>query len=485
MKKTNTLVILILISLFKTYGHNWNDSAYTYTVQTDIIYGTATNFLNQEDTLLMDIYTPMCENEFARKKFPLVVWIHGGAFLTGSKNDQTIESLCKKFAQQGYVAVSINYRLGFVGDEGLWQCNFPNYNCLFATDSAEWARAYHRAIQDANGAIRFLVNRDDEYQIDINNIFVGGESAGALTALGVGLMDTPEERLPQTYAISSVNKPNDAALNCEYNIGKTFPNTINRPDLGDYLGALEPTNKNFTIKGIANIFGAMPIDLLEKIPNNKTKPAIYSFHQPCDIIVPIDSGNVMWGLTWCMNNGYNCYGIVNSNFKLFGGRAFSNWNDTRNYGYTIQNEFTATNFPYQFAFVPASCVDQANNPCHAYDNFNLRAQNIANYFAPLITTENPCDSIPLGILEHEDFSKYIKIYPNPAQNQLTIEFEKDFSSLQYAIIDVFGRIHHKEKINNTKESIVIPIHYLSNGMYQINFKSDNHLIGTKLFIKQN
>jgi acetyl esterase/lipase len=125
----------------------------------------------------MDLYLPICESASGDSKTPLAIFIHGGSFLAGDKGETTITDLAKSFAKRGYAAASINYRMGFVNDDALNQCNFPNYSCFFAADSAEWYRAYYRSVQDGKGALRFLVNHATEYQIDPNNIFVSGESA--------------------------------------------------------------------------------------------------------------------------------------------------------------------------------------------------------------------------------------------------------------------------------------------------------------------
>ena len=59
-------------------------------------------------TLLMDIYQPYNDPMAAR---PFMVLVHGGSFLQGNKSD--LEETCRAFARKGYVAVSIQYRLGY------------------------------------------------------------------------------------------------------------------------------------------------------------------------------------------------------------------------------------------------------------------------------------------------------------------------------------------------------------------------------------
>lgn len=444
------LTLLFITAYLNSSAQQWIDKIYTYDSTLNVTYGTALNFNNEVDTLKMDIYLPQCDDVSHESKRPLLLWVHGGAFLAGSKDDVSITNLCKQFAKRGYVTASISYRLGFISDDAAWNCNYPNYSCVFASDSAEWLRAMYRGIQDGKGALRYLINRYDTYRIDTANIFVAGESAGSFIAMGIALLDTAVERLPQTYQIPDAPLPHSNSHSCVYNTGLTFSgNGIPRPDLGGIEGSIEPTTINYTLKAVGNMYGAMASDLLEYIPANKPKPAIYSFHQPCDLVVPIDSNKVMAGISWCLTNGYNCYGIANTP-KVYGSRTISNWNTVNNYGYNIHNEFTNVNFPYNFLFGQASCADQANNPCHAYDSPTLRENNLAAFFADLITTNPVCE--PTSVASGNSFEldeSSVSVYPNPATDVLKVTNKKEALN-SMTIIDCYGKLMFiQTSINST------------------------------------
>jgi hypothetical protein len=462
--------ILVCISLCHANGQKWVEKTYTYESKPNITYGTAINFAGGIDTLKLDLFLPKCDDPTHDSKRPLMLWFHGGSFLAGNKEDASIQYLCKEFAKRGYVTASVQYRLGFVADDNLWQCNYPNYSCFFASDQAEWMRAYYRAVQDGKGALRYLINRSDTYRIDPQNVFISGESAGALLSLGIGLLDTENERPDQTRALSPAPKPNAGTLNCSYNVSKPLQNDmIERPDLGSIDGDIEPTNITFTIKGIGNIYGAIPFDLLKNIPSNKIKPAIYSFHQPCDIIVPIDSNYIYWGLNWCFTNGYNCHAIQNYNFKLYGSRTISDWNEKKGYGYDIHNEFTNVIFPYQFLFGTGSCLDQVNNPCHAYDNRNLREGNLAHFFASKITTNPYCDPNFVSATDDENLPK-INVFPNPVSDILNIEANVELYA--YRLNTMYGNTASQQfDLKTTK--IQINITNLKPGVYILDIQYKN------------
>ncbi len=478
MKKISTIAFCLISGL--TFGQQWQNKKYSYDSTLNIIYGTATNFNGGVDTLKLDIYMPKCGDSLGLSKRPLLMWIHGGAFLAGSKDDASIKNLCKQFAKRGYVTASISYRLGFISDDLSRTCNFPNYSCVFAADTAEWVRASYRAMQDGKGALRYLINRHQLYRIDTNNVFLAGESAGAFVALGMAFIDTAIEKSALTDSIMAAAKPHSQTASCVYNSNKTFASTVLRPDLGSIDGNIEPSAINYQIKAVGNMYGAMLFDYFKHGKVNTHKPAIYSFHQPCDLVVPIDSGRVYESLSWCLSNGYNCLGIANTP-KIYGSRAISQWNTIKSYGYTIQDEFTTTSFPYNFLIGAGSCADQINKPCHAYDNPSLRENNLAAFFASKISTMPICDTF-FKISGISDPFKGIKVmlYPNPTYGLFNLEIN---SNNKLAKVEVFNSTGVLIKKINVDTNLT-EINLASNnpGIYFINVTIDGQISHAKIML---
>jgi poly(3-hydroxybutyrate) depolymerase len=102
------------------------------------------------------------------------VFIHGGSFAGGTKTSSEIVDMARTFARKGYVTASISYRLDPVG-------------CLPGGDARVCLTAITQAKDDAQSAIRWLRANAHTYGIDTRRIAVGGSSAGAITALNVGL----------------------------------------------------------------------------------------------------------------------------------------------------------------------------------------------------------------------------------------------------------------------------------------------------------
>lgn len=148
-----------------------------FTKATGIVFGQNKNFYGSTQNLDMDIYQPTGDTLSTR---PLIIWVHGGSFIGGSKNDPDVVAFCQKFSKRGYVTATINYRLLY----------YPLDNPVQAK------KAVMRAVQDLKAAIRFF-RKDaytvNTYKIDTNKIFIGGSSAGALTCLHLAYLDTDAE----------------------------------------------------------------------------------------------------------------------------------------------------------------------------------------------------------------------------------------------------------------------------------------------------
>ena len=137
------------------------------------------NSLKKKDLVLdMDIYIPKDDTLSQR---PLMMFIHGGAFFIGDKATEPYQRWCTHFASLGYVCVSINYRMGF------------------RVNSKAIERTAYQATQDAHAAMRFLLSKKDIYRIDPDNLFVGGASAGSITAMNLTYMRN-ENRPESSYS---------------------------------------------------------------------------------------------------------------------------------------------------------------------------------------------------------------------------------------------------------------------------------------------
>ncbi len=193
--------------------------------------------------LTMDIYTP---KDHSSKPRPLLLLIHGGAFFNGDKADadSALIRWAGHFASLGYVVSSINYRLGF-------------------SDMTEGEIAGYRALQDANAAIRYLL-QDPLLNIDPGLIFVVGESSGAITALNLAYM-TSDYRPKSTEGL--------------------FFGLIGNEGEVDMISP--PAKQTFRIRAVGNLWGAVSDTMM--LQNTNLRVPVISFHSEDDKTVPFGS----------------------------------------------------------------------------------------------------------------------------------------------------------------------------------------------------
>ena len=130
--------------------------------------------------LFLDVY--QAGLDIASNPRPVIMLAFGGAFVYGARVSPDIVELCQRYAQLGYVCVSIDYRLS---DE------------LLVNPSPENAtKAVLKGTHDMKAAIRFLYRSakdlSNPFNIDTNQIYVGGVSAGAFCALHAAYLEPDE-----------------------------------------------------------------------------------------------------------------------------------------------------------------------------------------------------------------------------------------------------------------------------------------------------
>jgi len=134
----------------------------------DIVYKTT-----ETSNLKLDIYRPKISSE---EKCPAVLLIHGGGWISGSKENQHI--MAQHLAENGFVAITASYRL-----------------------SRE--APYPAGVIDIKDALRWMKLNADKYHVDAQKIAVLGTSAGAQLATLVGVTPNAEIYNELDEAISS------------------------------------------------------------------------------------------------------------------------------------------------------------------------------------------------------------------------------------------------------------------------------------------
>ena len=159
-----------------------NEVFASVTCTNSIAYGSAFNVQGTEQTLLLDFYEPAGDTALVR---PLVVFVHGGGFTSGTRSEAYIVSIAEFFARHGYAFASISYRL----DTLVYSHEQINVESIDMTNPSVPMKPVAAAVHDARAAVRFFRSRRQQYRIDEDLIFMGGDSAGGITALMVAYND--------------------------------------------------------------------------------------------------------------------------------------------------------------------------------------------------------------------------------------------------------------------------------------------------------
>lgn len=262
---------------------DYQTNRFGFGLEKKILYGILPDYRGIPDSLFLDIYFPVGSPEVEK---PLVIWAFGGGFFQGKRED--FASVCQEMAKKGIVSATIDYRLGFDG---------PNlgFGPPFSFDAAEILRAGYRGATDMKGAIRFLKAKHVEYGIDLDRIWVGGASAGAVVALNAAFLNKDSEKPKECGPWTPVGvKP--------------------RPDLGPIEGVLNQNGYDAKVQGVFNFFGALldtlAVDVEDEI-------AVFSYHQKDDPVVPCQANPPYYPIPLIAQNYPVAYGscVLTERFK--------------------------------------------------------------------------------------------------------------------------------------------------------------------------
>ncbi len=185
------------------------------------------------------------------KNNSLIFLLHGGRYIYGSKED--FDTYAKYLSDIGFTVVTLNYHL--IPEELL-----PNIN------QSHFIKAFINSLGSLDAVIKYVIDNSNTLKIDVNNknLIVGGYSAGAITAIHYGY----------------VNSKNDLDILLQSGMFN---------DLFDQEKSIleRLMNKKYNVDGIINISGSILTEHLIE----KGEPSIISVHSINDETVPYYSGN--------------------------------------------------------------------------------------------------------------------------------------------------------------------------------------------------
>lgn len=127
--------------------------------------GSGMSKTSDEDCLFLNVWKPSVATN--KSKLPVLVWIHGGAFVMGSGSGYSGTA----FAKQNVILVTINYRLGRLG--------FFAFPALSTEKPNEYKGSY--AYMDQIAALEWIQKNIGAFGGDPKNVTIFGESAGGVS----------------------------------------------------------------------------------------------------------------------------------------------------------------------------------------------------------------------------------------------------------------------------------------------------------------
>ena len=152
----------------------------------------------------------ICWPKGIEDELPVIISVHGGGYVYGSK--EVYQFYAAGLAQMGFTVVNFNYRLA------------PKYK-------------FPAPLEDLNAVISWLLEHKKEYPVDMQKVFMVGDSAGAQIASQYGVMHSNKE-----YAdIMGISVPmftlKALGLCCgTYDLKKRAEESAGKGVILDYLG---------------------------------------------------------------------------------------------------------------------------------------------------------------------------------------------------------------------------------------------------------
>lgn len=473
--------------------------------------------------LEMDIYyPPASDTETSRATF---VYIHTGNFLppvyngavTGDKRDSIAVNMCKQMAKRGYVAVSINYRLG-------WNPLSEDENVRRGT----LLQAVYRSVHDTQTAVRYLKATAANWGIDPEKINLLGQGSGGYVAQAYATLND------YITEIASLDKFIDTDTGFPYVLELRDGNIDGGPGFLRLIDPLYALGVSKEICLSANMGGA----LADSSWVNTGEPPMVAFHCLRDPYAPFDNGMVVVPTTnenvVTVSGGNVFVRIANElgNNDAFSGAntptgvytdaAQSTYGETYDYIYATEPTMTVSESPeglYPFILplngdgptgvygnqgapwdwadstdFMATCTATpgfdaptctaiwgnflASNPGMSMDKGLTYADTIQGYLHPRVVLA--CDLVT-GIAENVEVQNSMSIFPNPANSPVVIRNDKAEMS-ELVIMDALGR--EVQRVNVNGYSYTLNHDGWKSGMYFVTvlFKEGGQLT-KKLILK--
>ena len=522
MKRLNTqfkftiIVTLITMHLGNVLAQSrYLDEVFpSVTITSDVVYAHNMSVLTRtpaDENLMMDVYQPSNDSCTSR---PLIIYMHAGTMLpiiynrgcVGTKTDSSVVEMCMRFARKGYVAVSMDYRLG-------WAADAIGINPDLVTGTI--FQAAYRSIQDAKSCVRYFRANAGTYDIDTGKIALGGVGVAAVVVMNyIGLRDTLQLWLPKL--ISSTSTP-------PFTAGMPYIDIHTLGDFEGYGGVPQLNNPDNNPGHSSEVQLAFSIygNLGDSTWIDPSMPPVVAFHP---MTPPTGAGPYNWGTIAAAGfpvltdvsgpHQFICKLDAMGVNDVFINSGFPVLNDPFTLRANSVNSGCEALFPFATAGIEEdmwdwydstaacqtalaiglTCQDGldayygsvANNPHMSKTQALAYIDTIQGYLAPrLFRALNPgtsnCSTV--GINENSFLEKNLFLFPNPVIDHCTIKVSSsEYPIRRYSLYTILGQpIQSVNGIN--KQSFDIDTKSLAPGIYQVKVGFDNGEVIKKITVQ--
>lgn len=361
--------------------------------------------------------------------FPLVIFIHGGGFISGTPDIVTTPERrqdIKYFLENGIAFASVGYRLiNNTGpdNEGVIKC-----------------------LNDAKKALQFMRYYSNDLRINSTKIALQGRSAGASISYWLGTRpdmadpNATDSILQQSTRVCAVDLYGPQAT---LDIYKWETQVFNNFD---------GNGTNYTLDSMVNLMGFERVSNLygdfDSISQILVDPALIQYRQDVDQLFYLSNDDPPLFISSQSLAVHPSQDLVHHSF----------------HGREIHNTALAVGVSEVKADIPALSINTTNGESGI--EFLLRHLNSCS-----ITTSIP----DIKVSEN-----YIDIFPNPVVNQFTINGTLTLNQID--ILDAAGQII--QTINNVENTHTIDISVLPGGLYFVRVMDlSNNLLEVQKIIK--
>lgn len=498
-------------------------------IQTSIALGTpiAAKYFDPTDatsniklaSVKMDVYEPMGDTQTER---PLMIYIHTGNFLpppingspTGIKTDSSAIVMCEKWAKRGFVAISMDYRLG-------WNpiASGPTGPIV---RRATLLNAVYRALHDTKQLVRTVkagAGAANPYGIDTSKIILFGEGSGGYVSLAYASLDKQSETQISKFIFPGT-------VDSSY-VQPSLVGDIN--GFGGVLNLYTDNGSSSEVAIVVNSGGA----LADTSWLEAGDAPVISIQCVRDPFAPFDEGTVVVPTTQ-----EDVVDVQGANVFMVKANALGN-NDSYQVGFTYSDPYTVAararyGQTYSYIFpapfnnmtvdanaeglfpilrpLGASLFQNEGSPWQWWDPTSPLATAIVSAGPPAISAHiaslvsNPdmssmkgraygdtiigyvipriinSLSLGIGLEENQALTSQFRVYPNPVSDIIKLESIDNIKKIDaIKILDITGKVVFENAISELQKSISVS--HLNKGSYIIEVMAEGEFFSHQ-FIKQ-